>query len=198
MKGAKTVEDYIAKSDPWSAELKRLREILTNTGLEETIKWGAPCYTWNGKNVVGMMAFKNYFGLWFHQGAKIKDSAKVLINAQEGKTKALRQWRMTGAKDIKARTIKAYVKEAVAVVEDGREIKPARKKAIVIPTELKAALNRNKKIAASFNKLTPGKQREYAEYIADAKQAATKQRRIEKIAPMIQLGVGLNDKYKNC
>jgi len=198
MKGAKTVDEYIAKSDSWRDELKRLREILNDTPLEETVKWGMPYYTWKGKNVVSIAAFSSYFGLWFTQGALLKDTEKILVNAQEGKTKALRQWRMTSAKEIKARTIKAYVKEAIAVVDEGREIKPARKKAIVIPAELKTALNKDNKTAASFKKLTPGKQREYTAYIAEAKQAATKQRRIGKIVPMIQSGAGLNDKYKNC
>ncbi len=89
----KTVDDYIEAAEPWQDELIRLRKILRSTDLEETVKWGAPCYTHDGKNVVGMASFKSYVGLWFHQGALLGDKKKVLINAQEGKTKALRQWR---------------------------------------------------------------------------------------------------------
>ena len=88
---AKSVDDYIAHHPEWETELKRLKAVLESTALHADIKWGAPCYTSNGKNVVGLMAFKSYFGLWFHQGVSLKDDAKVLINAQEGKTKALRQ-----------------------------------------------------------------------------------------------------------
>ena len=83
MKGAKTVDEYIDKAEQWQPELTRLREILNSTGLEETVKWGAPCYTHDGKNVVGIAGFKNYFGLWFHQGALLADAEGVLINAQE-------------------------------------------------------------------------------------------------------------------
>ena len=128
MKNAKSVDDYIKKEERWPAELKKLRAILLATPLEETVKWGAPCYTYKGKNVVGLVGFKDWFTLWFHQGAQLKDEKKVLINAQDGKTKALRQWRMESAKGIKPATIKAYVKEAIAVIDDGREIKPDRAK----------------------------------------------------------------------
>ena len=112
MKARKTVNQYIADADLWRNELKRLREVLMSTGLEETVKWGAPCYTLDGKNVVGMTAFKSYFGLWFFQGALLQDKDRVLVNAQKGKTKAMRQWRMTSADDIRPATIRSLVKEA--------------------------------------------------------------------------------------
>ena len=99
MKKDTTVLDYIEKHQTYMKELVLLRDILNNTDLEETIKWGAPCYTINGKNIVGMAAFKSYIGLWFHQGVFLKDLKKVLINAQEGTTKALRQWRFKNRRD---------------------------------------------------------------------------------------------------
>jgi uncharacterized protein YdeI (YjbR/CyaY-like superfamily) len=198
MKRFKTVEEYIESSDAWQPELERLREVLCSTDLEEDVKWGAPCYTWAGKNVVGMLAFKGHFGLWFHQGALLDDPEEVLINAQEGKTKAQRQWRMTSGKEIKARTIKAYVKQAIAVVDEGKEIKPTRDKPVVVPSPLKAALAKNKRAGTAFAKLTKGRQREYADYVSDAKRDATKETRLKKILPMIAAGQGLNDKYRNC
>lgn len=196
MKRHKSVEDYIASSDQWGAELKKLRAILSATELAEEIKWGAPCYTYDGKNVVGMAAFKSYFGLWFHQGALLEDDQKVLINAQEGTTKALRQWRMQSGKEIKPAIIKRYVKEAIRLVKEGRQIGPAKKKPATLPPELKMALTKNRAAKRMFDQLTPGKQREYAEYIASAKRDDTKQKRMEKILPMIKAGVGLNDKYR--
>ena len=198
MKRHKTVEDYIASHAEWASELTRLREILQATELEETVKWGAPCYTLDGKNLVGIGAFKSYFGLWFFQGALLADAAGVLINAQEGKTKALRQWRMQSKRDIKVRTIKSYVREAIAVQRSGAEIKPARNRPVEVPTELDAALRRSRKTRAAFDGLTPGKQREYANYIAEAKRADTKDKRVAKILPMIAAGKGLNDKYRDC
>ncbi len=191
-----TVEDYIESAPAWRDELLALRKILLATPLEETVKWGAPCYTHEGKNVVGIGAFKSYVGLWFHQGALLGDPEGVLINAQEGKTKALRQWRFESKKAIKARVIKAYVKEAIELQAQGKEIKPARNKSVEIPKELASALAKNKRAKAAFDKLTPGKRREYAEYISEAKREATRVSRIEKIIPMILKGVGLHDKYR--
>ena len=198
MKRYKTVDDYVANGGEWQDELKRLRLILQSTPLTEEVKWGAPCYTYGGKNVVGLAAFKGWVCLWFHQGALLKDDSKVLINAQEGKTKALRQWRMTSAKEIEPAIIKRYVNEAIALVDAGKEIKAKRSKTVSVPDELSKAMRRFKGATAGFRDLTPGKQREYAEYISSAKRDDTKQKRINKILPMIAAGVGLNDKYRNC
>ncbi len=135
MKRANSVDEYIMDAGIWKNELIRLREILRSTELEEEVKWGGPCYTCDGKNVVGMAGFKSYFGLWFQQGALLKDPKKVLMNAQEGKTKALRQWRMQTARDIKPAMIKSYVKEAIKLVRAGKQIVPARRKPVVVPAE---------------------------------------------------------------
>ena len=131
--------------------------MLAGTDLTEEIKWGAPCYTFDGKNVVGMAGFKSYFGLWFHQGALLADDADVLINAQEGTTRALRQWRMQSVKEIRPAIIRRYVKEAIQLVRDGRQIGPAKKKTPVLPPELKTALGKSTVVARQFANLTPGK-----------------------------------------
>ena len=196
MKHFKTVDDYIAESGQWQAELTRIREILAATELREEVKWGGPCYTFDGRNVVGMAGFKSYFGLWFHQGALLKDDQQVLVNAQEGTTKALRQWRMQSAMEIRPAVIRKYVKEAIQLVKDGRQIGPEKRSAPVVPPELGKALAKSKSAQQKFNELTPGKQREYAEYIASAKRDDTKQKRLDKILPMIRSGVGLNDRYR--
>ncbi len=196
MKRHKTVDDYIDSAEDWQTELKQLRKILNSTPLEETVKWGGPCYTYEGKNVVGLGAFKSYFGLWFHQGALLTDKKKVLINCQDGKTKALRQWRMNSKKEIDAKLIKAYIKEAIENHHKGAEIKPDRNKPIVVPKELKSTFAKNKKAHACFTDLSKGKQREYTDYVAEAKREETKLKRIEKIIPMILAGKGLNDRYR--
>jgi len=196
MKRFTSVDDYIAAAEVWQDELIRLREILQKTPLTETVKWGSPCYTYNNKMLVGLGAFKSYVGLWFYQGALLSDPDGVLINAQEGRTKAMRQWRFSSKKDIKVSKIRAYVKEAIALQEAGKEIKPDRSKPVVVPPELKAALASRKAAATQFKSLSKGKQREYADYIADAQRPATKEKRITKILPMIEAGAGLNDKYR--
>lgn len=196
MRRATSVDDYIANADNCGQELGRLRDVLRATPLAEEIKWGAPCYTYKNKNIVGIGGFKSYFGLWFHQGALLKDDENVLINAQEGKTKALRQWRMSSDKDIKPAIIKRYVAEAIALVDLGREIKATRATAIDIPPELQNILRRTKGATAAFRELREGQRREYADYVASAKRDDTKKRRVARVLPMIQAGVGLNDKYR--
>lgn len=193
---AKTVDEYIRNAGLWRAEIRELRKILRSAGLTETMKWGAPCYCHDGSNVVGIGAFKSYFGLWFFQGALLEDGAGVLVNAQEGKTRALRQWRMQSRKDIRATLIKRYVREAMQLAMHSTRVDRQAKRALRIPPELAGALARNKSIAARFAALTPGRRREYAEYVGEAKRATTRARRVEKILPMIGKGKGLNDRYR--
>ncbi|MEZ6062900.1 MAG: YdeI/OmpD-associated family protein [Planctomycetaceae bacterium] len=198
MKRYQSVDEYIAGETQWQKELMQLRKILNGTELEETLKWGAPCYTWRGKNLVGIGSFKSYCGLWFFQGALLSDPDGVLITSDDNPAKAMRQWRFQSAKDIRSRSIRAYVREAVALQEKGQEIKPNRNKSIEIPRELKAALSADRRAAAAFENLTKGRQREYADYIAGAKRQETKTQRLAKIVPLILAGTGLNDKYRNC
>jgi len=192
------IEEYIVKKEKWTKELANLRSVLLELSLEEAIKWGAPTYSYKGKNIVGIAGFKNYFGLWFFQGGLLKDEAKVLENAQEGKTQAMRQWRFHSAEEIDKDLIKAYVLESIDNFKAGKEIKANRNKALIIPEELQDLLKDNSQLKNAFESLTKGKQREYADHISEAKREATKQKRLEKITPMILSGVGLHDKYKSC
>ena len=194
MKMAKSVEGYLDGS-PWKKELSALREILNRNELVEELKWGTPYYMVDGKIVVGIAGFKQYFGLWFHQGVFQKDESNVLINAQEGTTRALRQWRFQTLDEINSELIHQYVTEANQNQKDGMEIKPEPKK-IQWSSELKEALALDGELSDAFETLTPGKQREYAEHIATAKQEKTRLSRLEKCIPMIKSGTGLHDKYK--
>ncbi|GLB49770.1 YdeI/OmpD-associated family protein [Neptunitalea lumnitzerae] len=194
------VAAYLEKHSTWKTGLEKIRTVLLQTELEETIKWGAPTYTINNKNIVGLGAFKNHFGIWFFQGALLKDTKNVLLNAQEGKTKALRQWRFESNEDINEALILTYVQEAIENQLKGLEIKPERSKKIAFDVDpiFKEALKKSEELTQAFDKLTPGKQKEYANHILEAKREATKVSRLEKITPMILQGVGLHDKYKNC
>lgn len=198
MQKNKTVEAFIEANPEWHDELVLLRKSFQATEMVETVKWGIPTYTVNGKNVAGLGAFKAYVGIWFFQGSFLKDKHKKLINAQQGKTKGMRQWRFNSVDEIDPKLISEYLQEAVANQKAGKEIKPERKTTVDVPAELKAALVDNAKLKKAFSNLTPGKQREYAEYVVSAKRDATKQTRLEKITPIILDGLGLNDKYKNC
>ncbi len=199
MKKNKTVDAFIAKHEKWGKPLELLRKIILSTELKETVKWGMPTYTLSSKNIVGIAAFKNHFGIWFFQGGLLKDKAKKLVNAQEGKTKAMRQWRFTSIDEIDKKLIKQYIEEAIANQKAGKVIKPAKPKKdqhFEIPDLLQTAFLKNKKLIKAFEQLSTGKQKEYANYITEAKREATKLKRVEKIIPLILAGGGLYDKYK--
>ena len=198
MTDSQKVTSYIQKHSKWTSELEKLRAIFENTELKEEVKWGSPTYTLDKKLVAGIAAFKNHYALWFHQGVFLKDKDLKLVNAQEGITKALRQWRFEEGDSIDEDLVLFYIEEAIQNSKDGKEVKVERKVGVTIPPFLKEALKENANLGTAFKKLTPGKQREYAEYIGQAKKEITQQNRLLKITPMIIDGKGLHDKYKNC
>ena len=195
MKMAKTPEEYFSWNEEYRPLLEKLRSLLLSTELEEKMKWGIPTYCLQNKNIAGIGAFKNYAGLWFFNGSFLKDEAKVLINAQEGKTKGMRQWRFRSIEEIDEKLVLQYIAEAIQNQKDGKEIKP-EKKPLIIPVELKEALASDSQLVEAFDSMTLSCRREYAEHISEAKRPETKQKRLEKIKPMILKNVGLNDKYK--
>ena len=197
MKKMGSAEEYIEVHPNWSEELLLLREMLLSTELVESIKWGSPVYTLNGTNLIGLGAHKHHCGLWFFQGSLLKDNTDLLVNAQENKTKNLRQIRFTKEDKIDIEVLKNYVQEAINLLKQGITVAPpVRSKEVHICKELAKTLKENKKISAAFYSLTPGRQREYNEFINEVKKDTTKQKRLEKITPMILQGIGLNDKYK--
>ncbi|WP_339698054.1 YdeI/OmpD-associated family protein [uncultured Marixanthomonas sp.] len=198
MDTSEKVTAYIDKHEKWSDELLKLRSIFQKTELTEEVKWGAPTYTLNGKLVAALAGFKNHYAIWFHQGVFLKNKEDKLVNAQEGVTKALRQWRFEEGDPIEADLILKYIQEAIENCIAGKELKPKRKKDAVIPPLLEKAFKTDTNLAKAFKNLTPGKQREYANHISEAKREATKESRLQKIIPMILDGKGLHDKYKNC
>jgi len=199
MKKVHSVEEYIEVNTHFKEELEVLRALILSTNLEENIKWSAPTYSLKGKNVLGIGAFKHHFCIWFFNGVFLKDKHNRLETAQE-KTKALRQLRFNTLNDINKPLVLDYVKEAIENQELGKEIKPKRttKKDILVPELLNEELKTNSKFKAAFNALSPSCQREYCNYINEAKREATKISRLEKIKPIILNGKGLHDQYKNC
>ena len=192
------VDAYIEKkANDWQRPiLETIRKCILDCGLNEEIKWGAPTYTHHG-NVVGFSAFKNHCGMWFFEGATLQDKANVLMNANEGKTSALRQWHFHEGDSVDEELVKQYVREAALNMEKG--IKTAKKKVeVVVPKLLQGALDAEPKAKELFDNLAPSKRRDYAEHIASAKQEATKLRRLQKSMNLIREGKGLHDKYKDC
>jgi uncharacterized protein YdeI (YjbR/CyaY-like superfamily) len=186
------VDRHVAGLKTWRAETMRLREIVTRSGLEETLKWGKPCYALDGANVALIHGFKGYCALLFFKGALLKDEAKLLVRQTEN-VQAARQMRFTGLDDVEARTdaIASYLEEAVAIARAGAQVGPAPAKAP--PPEFKRRLEADAELTAAFAKLTPGRQRAYLLHFAGAKQAATRESRILRARPRILAGEGLDD-----
>ena len=155
-----------------------------------------PCYADLGKNIVGIGATKHYAAIWFFQGAILQDELGVLTNAQENKTKAMRQWRMKSIDQLDLEKIQLYVYEAIGNQRAGLEIKPNLKKPLVIPTELEQAFNKDPKLRKAFVALSKSSRRDFAEHIGDAKREETRLRRLQKSIPMVLSGVALYEKYK--
>src|SRR3954470_23773990 len=176
--------------DRWSAEIAEMRRVLAGLAMKEERKWGSPTYTVDGKNVVILQAFKEYFGLGFFQGALLKDPKKVLV--QLGQVQAARVMKFTSAKEIiaKAATIKAYVREAIAVEKAGLRVTPKRTSDFPVPAELTERFRKDPRFKRAFEALTPGRQRGYLYHFAAAKQPETRRARIEKAAPAIFEGRG--------
>ncbi len=181
----------------WADELDVLKSILATTPLEETVKWGAPAYTHMGKNIIGLAAFKNYVGMWFHNGCFINDEAGKFFNSEENAGKAIRQWRFASKQEIldNEKQILDYVNQAIANSEAGLVKKPQPKSLITSET-LQNALNADAVLAARFKTFSPSCQREFIEHIESAKRQETRDSRLQKILPMILNGNGLNDKYR--
>lgn len=186
----------MSKNNRWAEAMVRLAEILAKTPLEHTIKWGADTYTYNGNNVVAFHGFNHFFTLWFHNGVFMSDPYKVLINASEGKTKSLRQWRFTALEQIDEAKILQYINEAIDVEKQGLRLTPERNQLFTIPVELENAFQNYSGLREAFDKLTQVKQKDYCEHISSAKQEATRLKRLGKCIPLLLEGVGLNDKYK--
>lgn len=185
------------KEHQWQEEIDLLKTIVEQkTKLEHTIKWGGDVYTHQGRNIIGISGFKNHFGIWFFNGVFINDHKNVFVNAQEEKTNAMLQWRMTSKADIDEKTLLDYIAQAIKNEEAGIKWTPKKSEKKEATGLLAEALNADKVFKTHFDALTPGKQKEYIEHVASAKKIETQQARIDKIKPIILEGKGLNDKYK--
>jgi len=188
------VDVFMRKTTAWHDEYAALREIALSTGLTEDLKWMHPCYTLDGKNIFLLHAFKEYIAVFFYTGVIMKDPQGILIQQTEN-VQSGRQVRFTSLEEItkSKKVIKAYMAEAIAVEESGAEVPMKKAAELVIPTDIAAAMKKIPGLAVAFRKLTPGRQRGYVLYFDGAKQPATRQSRVEKAAPQILKGKGLNE-----
>lgn len=186
------VDFYFDKAQSWNKEIEKLRKIILDCGLNEELKWGCPCYQLEGKNVVLIHTFKEYCAVLFFKGALLNDPEGILIQQSEN-VQAARQVRFTNIKEVKERVLKPYIYEAIEVEKAGLKVKLKKTKEYPVPEEFQAQLNKKPALKKAFEALTPGRQRGYLLYFSQAKQAKTRESRIEKYLPQILVGKGLED-----
>ncbi|WP_339704303.1 YdeI family protein [Algoriphagus aquimarinus] len=188
------VDFYFDKSSQWQAEYRQLRTLILDCGLIEELRWGVPCYTLQGSNVVLIHGFKEYCALLFHKGALLSDAEGILIQQTEN-VQAARQVRFANLQEIvelKA-TLRAYIFEAIEVEKAGLKVELKKTKEYAIPEEFQVKLDANPALKTAFEALTPGRQRGYLLHFSAAKQAKTREARVEKNIPQILCGKGLTD-----
>jgi uncharacterized protein YdeI (YjbR/CyaY-like superfamily) len=188
------VDFYFNKEKRWQQEIEQLRTIVLDCQLTEELKWGCPCYMFEKSNIVLIHVFKEYCALLFFKGALLKDPNGILVQ-QTKNVQSARQIRFTNVQEIVEMkpVLEAYIYEAVEVEEAGLKVDFKEKAALVFPEEFQKKLDENKALKTAFNALTPGRQRAYNLYFSAAKQAKTREARVEKCIPQILEGKGLED-----
>ncbi len=188
------VDFYFDKNEAWQKEIEKMRSIVLDCGLTEELKWGCPCYQYNETNIVLIHVFKEYCAFLFFKGALLNDPDGILVQQTEN-VQAARQIRFTNLKEIVKReaTVKAYIYEAIEVEKAGLTVKLKKTSEFNMPEEFQQRLNKNKALRAAFESLTPGRQRAYLLHFSSAKQAKTRESRIEKYIPQILEGKGIDD-----
>lgn len=188
------VDQYMEKPGQWQAAFRVLRSILQASNLVEDFKWGHPCYTFNGHNVVLMHGFKEYCALLFMKGALMQDPEGVLVQQTEN-VQSARQIRFTSARQVTDMKdlLRAYIEHAIAVEQSGAKVAMKSTEEFEAPAEFLQKLEDMPPLRDAFDKLTPGRQRAYLLHFSSAKQAKTRESRIEKCIPFILAGKGLKE-----
>lgn len=187
------VDAFVSRAKAWQPEIQKLRAILLECGLDEALKWGKPCFSFEGANVAIIQPFKEHCSLMFFKGALLEDTHGLLRSQGENTQSALRL-EFTGEAQIKKTVLKAYVKQAIAVEKAGLTVDFKAKRELELPEELTQILKKDRKLATAFEALTPGRQRGYVMHFNGAKKSETRVARIEKCIPDILAGRGMNDR----
>ncbi|MEL7608055.1 MAG: YdeI family protein [Bacillota bacterium] len=187
------VDAFLSAAEKWQKEFEKLRRIFLDCRLTEELKWGVPCYTFEGKNVALIHGFKEYCAILFVKGALLKDAHRLLVQQTEN-VQAGRQIRFTGLQEIDAMEplIKAYIYEAVEIEKAGLNVE-FKHPELILPEELRHKFDEMPALKTAFEKLTPGRQRAYVLYFSEPKQSKTRESRVEKQIGRILAGKGLND-----
>jgi uncharacterized protein YdeI (YjbR/CyaY-like superfamily) len=197
------VDAYIAKAAPFAQPvLEHLRELGHKAcpEVEETIKWSMPFFVYREQIVANMAAFKAHcsFGIW---GKEIVAAMRQDGLPVKGGMGSL--GKIASVKDLpRDAALLGYLRQATVLVKDGSKTFPKRAKAakpeVEVPAELAAALKKNKTAAKVFAEFSRSCRREYVDWIADAKRAETKDKRVAQAVEWIAEGKQRNWKYQNC
>jgi uncharacterized protein YdeI (YjbR/CyaY-like superfamily) len=188
------VDFYFTKAHQWLEALEHLRTFVLDCGLREELKWGVPCYTCQGRNILLLHVFKDYCAVLFFKGALLPDAPGLLVQ-QTANTQATRQMRFTAVGEVVAReaVLKAYIREALEVEKRGVKVTFKKPEEFTSPAEWQLTLVENPALATAFTSLTPGRQRAYLLHFSAPRQSTTRAARIAKCSPAILQGKGLND-----
>ena len=188
------VDWFFSKDTKWQKEYEKLRKIILDCGLNEELKWGCPCYTFENKNIVLIHGFKEYCAILFFKGALLNDTDGILIQQTEN-VQSARQARFTSVQEVvrEERILKVYIYEAIEVERVGLQVKYKKTKDFKIPEEFQSKLDKMPALKTAFNELTPGRQRAYIFHFSQPKLSKTRTARIEKYAKQILKGKGLDD-----
>ena len=188
------VDWYFTKAEKWQKELEQLRTIILDCGLTEELKWGVPCYTFQKNNIALIHVFKEYCAVLFHKGVLLNDTHGILIQQTEN-VQAARQVRFTNLREIieLEPVLKTYIYEAIEVEKAGLKVEMKKTTEFNMPTEFQYKLNESPTLKTAFEALTAGRQRGYLLHFSAAKQAKTRESRVEKCIEQILNGKGLDD-----
>jgi uncharacterized protein YdeI (YjbR/CyaY-like superfamily) len=188
------VDNFFERAQKWQKEMEKLRSVVLSCGLTEELKWGKPCYTDEGHNIVVIQGFKEYCALLFMKGYLLNDPDGILVKTGEN-TVVGRQVRFTDAKEVTrlATILKTYIYQAVEVERAGIKVEIKKSAPPAIPEEFQKNLKKSPRLKEAFEKLTPGRQKAYLFYFSGAKQSQTRESRIEKCIQPILDGKGLNE-----
>ncbi|MCR9077312.1 MAG: YdeI/OmpD-associated family protein, partial [bacterium] len=178
---APTVSDYIARTTRWPGEIRKLRSVLLDCGLEEGLKWGKPCYMIDGRNVAIIQAFKEYCALMFFKGVLLEDTHGRLRSQGPNSRSAMRL-EFGNEREITKSVVRDYVRQAVRIEREGLRVEHSDED-LELPEELRERLRADRALAKAFESLTPGRQRGYTLHIGGAKQSKTRASRVEKCIP---------------
>lgn len=188
------VDAFIKKEKKWKDEVTLLRNIALANGLEEDFKWNLPTYTLNGKNIAIIQNFKEFCAFMFFKGFAVKDPKGLMKQPGENSQSARRFEFKSVAEITKCKTVmKAFIKQAIKAEESDVKLDKKATKQPKMPSEFQEKLDKNKKLKAAFEGLTPGRQRMYLMHFSSAKQSATRTSRVEKYVPKILKGLGMMD-----